>query len=73
MLEIVPGPDFPTGGIICGNDGIIDGYKTGRGRITLRAKMSRRRDRRTAETSVVIEEIPYGIIRQTIVESVADA
>ena len=39
LLEIVPGPDFPTGGMICGRDGIIEGYKSGRGRITLRAKM----------------------------------
>src|SRR6187455_650348 len=39
LLEIVPGPDFPTAGIICGRDGIVDGYKTGRGRICLRAKI----------------------------------
>src|SRR5439155_18432362 len=40
LMEIVPGPDFPTGGVICGKDGIIEGYSTGRGRITLRAKLS---------------------------------
>src|SRR2546421_2263993 len=40
LLNIVPGPDFPTGGIICGKDGIVEGYKSGRGRLTLRAKMS---------------------------------
>src|SRR3954463_11496331 len=40
LLEIVPGPDFPTGGVICGRDGIIDGYKSGRGRLTLRAKIA---------------------------------
>src|SRR5438477_9023344 len=39
LLEIVPGPDFPTGGVICGREGIIEGYKSGRGRITLRAKV----------------------------------
>ena len=39
LLEIVPGPDFPTGGMICGRDGIIEGYKSGRGRVTLRAKV----------------------------------
>src|SRR5438270_752817 len=39
LLNIVPGPDFPTGGAICGRDGIVDGYKSGRGRITLRAKV----------------------------------
>src|SRR3989442_2509732 len=39
LLAIVPGPDFPTAGIICGRDGILDGYKSGRGRLTLRAKI----------------------------------
>src|SRR5678809_435671 len=39
LINIVPGPDFPTGGTICGRDGIVAGYTTGRGRITLRAKM----------------------------------
>src|SRR3954464_4300685 len=39
LLNIVPGPDFPTGGVICGRDGIVEGYRTGRGRLTLRAKM----------------------------------
>src|SRR5947208_3095377 len=38
LLEIVPGPDFPTGGVICGRQGILDGYTTGRGKITLRAR-----------------------------------
>src|SRR6188508_3248119 len=39
LMEIVPGPDFPTGGTICGRDGIIEGYRSGRGRICLRAKI----------------------------------
>src|SRR5688500_11080648 len=39
LLNIVQGPDFPTGGVICGKDGIVEGYKSGRGRLTLRAKM----------------------------------
>src|SRR3989440_12268064 len=39
LLNIVPGPDFPTGGTICGRDGILEGYKSGRGRLTLRAKI----------------------------------
>src|ERR1700689_1831025 len=39
LLEIVPGPDFPTAGIICGRDGILEGYKSGRGRLCLRAKI----------------------------------
>ena len=38
LMEIIPGPDFPTGGIICGRQGILDGYRTGRGKVTLRAR-----------------------------------
>ncbi|HWP39853.1 MAG TPA: DNA gyrase subunit A [Tepidisphaeraceae bacterium] len=71
LLEIVPGPDFPTGGIICGRDGIIEGYRSGRGRITLRARISVEQDKKGRNT-LIIEQIPYGIIRRTIVESIAD-
>src|SRR5215212_871606 len=72
LMEIVKGPDFPTGGIICGRDGILDGYKTGRGRLTLRAKISTE-EVKGQRTLVVIEEIPYGIIRKNILESIAEA
>jgi DNA gyrase subunit A len=72
LLQIVPGPDFPTGGTICGKDGIVEGYKSGRGRIMLRAKMSVEEGRNNRQ-SVIIDEIPYGIIRKNIVESVAEA
>jgi DNA gyrase subunit A len=72
LMEIVPGPDFPTGGIICGRGGIIDGYSTGRGRITLRAKLHTEQTK-SGRTLVVIDEIPYGIIRKSIVEAVAEA
>src|SRR6478736_9583165 len=71
LMQIVQGPDFPTAGIICGRDGIVEGYKTGRGRITLRAKIKVEQQKGGKEI-VVIEEIPYGIIRKSIVESVAE-
>ncbi len=71
LLQVVPGPDFPTGGIICGRDGIIEGYKTGRGRLTLRAKI-KVEPQKNGRDLVVIEEVPYGIIRKTIVEAIAD-
>jgi DNA gyrase subunit A len=71
LMEIVKGPDFPTGGIVCGRDGILEGYKTGRGRVTLRAKIKTEQTK-AGKTLVVIEEIPYGIIRRNIVESVAE-
>ncbi len=67
----VQGPDFPTGGIICGRDGIIEGYKSGRGKLTLRAKIHTEEDKR-GRTSIIISEIPYGIIRRSIVEAVAE-
>ncbi|MCC7351418.1 MAG: DNA gyrase subunit A [Phycisphaerales bacterium] len=70
LLEIVPGPDFPTGGVICGRDGIIEGYKSGRGKLTLRGKMSV--EEHKGRSSIIIEELPYGVIRRTIVESVAE-
>src|ERR1700712_4842470 len=71
LLEAVPGPDFPTGGIICGRDGIIEGYRSGRGRMTLRAKIHVEEAKGT-RTRVVIDKIPYGVIRKSICEAVAD-
>ncbi len=71
LLNIVPGPDFPTGGTICGRDGILEGYKSGRGRMTLRAKIKTEQVKGGKEI-VVIEEMPYGVIRKTIMESVAE-
>jgi DNA gyrase subunit A len=72
LLQIVPGPDFPTGGIICGRDGIINGYTEGRGRVTLRAKLHVE-ENRNGRRSIIVDEIPYGIIRKSIVESTAEA
>ena len=72
LLEIVPGPDFPTGGVICGRDGIIEGYKSGRGRLMLRAQL-RVEEQKNGRKSIIVDEMPYGIIRRSIVESVAEA
>jgi DNA gyrase subunit A len=71
LLNIVPGPDFPTGGIIRGRDGIIEGYKSGRGKLTLQAKLAVETNK-AGRSSIIVEEIPYGVIRKSIVESVAD-
>src|SRR5690606_24989091 len=68
----VQGPDFPSGGIICGRDGIVDGYKAGRGKMTVRAKLHTEEEKR-GRTSIIIDEMPYGIIRKSIVEAVAEA
>ncbi len=71
LLQIVPGPDFPTGGVICGRDGVIDGYKTGRGKIAVRAKLAVEQVK-AGRSQIVVQEMPYGVIRRTIVESVAE-
>ena len=71
LLTIVPGPDFPTGGVICGRDGIIEGYKTGRGKVCLRARVALE-EPKGGKPIIVISELPYGIIRKTIVESIAE-
>jgi len=72
LLAIVPGPDFPTAGIIRGRDGIVEGYKSGRGRLTLQAKMEVE-EQKNGRNSIIIEEIPYGVIRKSIIEAVAEA
>ena len=70
LIEIVPGPDFPTGGVICGRDGIIEGYKSGRGRVTLRAKVHVEESK--GRSSIIVDELPYGVIRKTICEAVGE-
>jgi DNA gyrase subunit A len=72
LMQIVPGPDFPTGGQICGKDGIVEAYKSGRGKLMLRAKIETEEDKK-GRKSLVVTEIPYGVIRKNIVEAVADA
>ncbi|MDR1485419.1 MAG: DNA gyrase subunit A [Planctomycetaceae bacterium] len=74
LMEICPGPDFPTGGIICGRSGIQKGYLTGRGNIVLRA---RTRIEETGKRSrIIISEIPYQQVRDNVekkIEEVANA
>jgi len=71
LLKIVPGPDFPTGGIICGAAGIVEGYKSGRGRMTVRAKMHV--EEHKGRSSIVITEVPYGVLRRNILEAIGEA
>jgi DNA gyrase subunit A len=71
LLAIIPGPDFPTGGIVMGTDGIVEGYTTGRGRLTLRSR--HHVEEHKGRHSVVIDDLPYGVIRKSIVQAVAEA
>ncbi|NBC10462.1 MAG: hypothetical protein GVY24_01840 [Planctomycetes bacterium] len=76
LMQIVPGPDFPTGGIICGRKGIVDGYHTGRGKLTLRARThvetEDRRGRALSRPCIVVTEIPYQILKSTIIEQIVE-
>jgi DNA gyrase subunit A len=68
LMEIIPGPDFPTGGIICGRQGIVDGYYTGRGKISLRARATINEN----EDQIVIEEVPYQQTRNRLMEAMGE-
>ncbi len=71
LMKIVRGPDFPTGGLICGRGGIEDGYRTGRGTITVRAR-AHVETARGGKAQIVVTEIPYGQIKTRIIERIAD-
>ncbi|MBV9122971.1 MAG: DNA gyrase subunit A, partial [Planctomycetes bacterium] len=70
LMEILPGPDFPTGGIICGRQGIVDGYATGRGKITLRARADIREE--GSRTQIIISEVPFQQTRNRLAEAIGD-
>ena len=70
-VQVLPGPDFPTGGQICGRRGIVDAFTTGRGSITVRG-LCHAEDARGKKRTIVIDELPYGVLRSTIVEKIAD-
>ncbi len=72
LLEVIPGPDFPTGGTICGRKGIIDVFSTGRGQIVVRGKVNIE-ESRTGKETIVISEVPYQVLRSTITEKIAQA
>jgi DNA gyrase subunit A len=71
LFEIVPGPDFPTGGIICGRSGIRRGYKTGRSTILLRAKTTIE-ETKGNRTRIIVNEIPYQQTRDGVVKKIAE-
>ncbi len=70
LETLVPGPDFPTGGSICGRDGIRDAYRTGRGRIVMRAATEIEEMKRGAER-IVIHEIPFMVNKTRLIEQIA--
>ncbi|WP_133129652.1 DNA gyrase subunit A [Legionella yabuuchiae] len=72
LMEIVPGPDFPTAGIINGRAGIVEAYRTGRGRIQIRAKTDIETDEDTGRQAIIIHELPYQVNKARLVERIAE-
>jgi DNA gyrase subunit A len=72
LMRLVPGPDFPTAGIILGREGIRKAYETGRGTITIRARVEIEVHPKTDRETIVVTEIPYQVNKAKLVEHIAD-
>lgn len=72
LFEFIPAPDFPTGGIIYGMSGVREGYRTGRGRVIMRAKAHFEDMERGSRQSIVIDALPYQVNKKTLQERIAD-
>ncbi len=71
IMKVMPGPDFPTGGEICGYRGIKEAYHTGRGKLTLRAKL-RVEDIANSRQQIIVDEIPYNVNKSRLIERIAE-
>lgn len=72
LMRFVHGPDFPTGGIMCGVEGIVEAYRTGRGRCTVRAKVEVENDKKSGKDSLIVTEIPYQVNKARLIENIAE-
>ncbi len=72
LMKVIPGPDFPTAGLIYGKAGIREAYKTGRGLLTLRAKVSVETDERTDRSRLIVTEVPYQVNKARLIERIAE-
>lgn len=71
LMEFIPGPDFPTAAMISGRKGIVDAYKTGRGKVYMRSKADIEVDKKGRET-IIVHEIPYQVNKARLIEKIAD-
>ena len=72
LIEYIPGPDFPTEGLISGRAGIVEAYRTGRGRIYVRARHEIEHDKKTGKDVIVFNELPYQVNKARLIEKVAE-
>jgi len=71
LMKFVKGPDFPGGGIICGRGGIAKAYRTGHGRVSVRARVSVETNPKTGKESLIVTEIPYQVNKAKLIENIA--
>ena len=72
LMQIIPAPDFPTAGIIYGMSGVKDGYRTGRGRVVMRAKCHFEDIDKGQRQSIIVDELPYQVNKKTLQERMAE-
>lgn len=72
LMDIIPAPDFPTGGIIYGINGVKDGYRTGRGRVVMRAKCHFEDIDKGQRQAIIVDELPYQVNKKTLQERIAE-
>ncbi len=72
LIEIIPAPDFPTAGIIYGTSGVRDGYRTGRGKVVMRAKCHFEDIDKGQRQAIIVDEIPYQVNKKTLLERMAE-
>ncbi len=72
LIDIVPAPDFPTGGLIYGVAGVREGYRTGRGRVVIRAKTHFEEHGRDGRQAIIIDELPYQVNKKSLLERIAE-
>lgn len=72
LMEYIPGPDFPTAAIINGKAGIIAAYRTGRGRVIIRARTEIEEDEKTGKQTIVVNELPYQVNKARLIEKIAE-
>jgi len=72
LMEIIPGPDFPTAGFIYGREGIVSAYRTGRGIIQMRARARVEKQKKSERESIIVTEIPYQVNKARLIEKIAE-
>ncbi|WP_026067686.1 DNA gyrase subunit A [Pusillimonas noertemannii] len=72
MIELIPAPDFPTGGIIYGMSGVREGYRTGRGRVIMRAKTHFEDTEKGNRQAIIVDELPYQVNKKSLQERIAE-